>query len=110
MKMGSITKFFYKDLERVIETYHPKLVVWGKNDISALKDSYEMHQKVSLTYEQDFIDLLKLHKDYYNLKDDLGLFKAFKTYYDVEELQVHDAKDDAAVTKYVFDAFMSYMK
>ena len=101
---------FYKDLKRVIDKFNPKLVVWGKNDISALNDSYRLHDKEALTEDMDFIDLLKLHKDYYNLRDDLGLFKAFKTYYDVEEHQSHDAKDDAIVTKYVFDAFMTYMK
>ncbi|MCD4826876.1 MAG: hypothetical protein K8Q99_03765 [Acholeplasmataceae bacterium] len=101
---------FYLDLKRVIDKFSPKLVVWGKNDISALSDSYRLHDKTPLTEDTDFIDLLKLHKDYYNLRDDLGLFKAFKTYYDVDEHQAHDASDDAVVTKYVFDAFMSYMK
>lgn len=107
---GKHYEIFYADLKRVIDKFHPKLVVWGKNDISALNDSYRLHQKEPLTEDMDFIDLLKLHKDYYNLRDDLGLFKAFKTYYNVEEHQAHDAKDDAIVTKYVFDAFMSYMK
>lgn len=100
---------FYEDLERVIKKFRPKLVVWGKNDISALNDSYKLHKKKPLTEDTDFIDLLKLHKDYYNLRDDLGLFKAFKTYFNIDEHQLHDAKDDAVVTKYVFDAFMSYM-
>jgi len=100
---------FYDDLQRLIKKFKPKLVVWGKNDISALNDSYKLHQKKPLTEDTDFIDLLKLHKDYYNLRDDLGLFKAFKTYYNVDEKQLHDAKDDALVTKYVFDAFLNYM-
>ena len=101
--------YFYERLKAIITTYQPKLVVWGKNDISALNDSYKLHEKEPLTQDYDFIDLLKLHKDYYNLKDDLGLFKAYKTYYDVEHKQLHDAKDDALVTKYVFDAFINYM-
>jgi len=100
---------FYDALKLVIETYHPKLVVWGKNDLTALNDAYQMHQKPPLTHDLDFIDLLKLHKDYYNLKDDLGLFKAYKTYYAIDFDQTHDAKDDAVVTKLVFDAFLNYM-
>jgi len=101
---------FYKKLSKIIKKYNPKLVVWGKNDLSALNDSYVLHDKEKLTSDTNFIDLLKLHKDYFNLKDDLGLFKAYKTYYNVAFTQAHDAKDDALVTKYVFDAFLEYMK
>lgn len=100
---------FYQKLKQVIEHYQPKLVVWGKNDLTALNDAYTLHQKPILTKDTDFIDLLKLHKDYYNLKDDLGLFKAYKTYYAIDFDQTHDAKDDAEVTKLVFDAFLNYM-
>ncbi len=102
-------EMFYDKLEAIMEAYHPKLVVWGKNDLTALNDSFNLHQKKRLTSDQDFIDLLKLHKDYFNLKDDLGLFKAYQTYYDISFDQAHDAKDDAFVTKLVFDAFLSYM-
>lgn len=101
---------FYVKLEAIISTYRPKLVVWGKNDLTALQDAYALHQKRALTKDMDFIDLLKLHKDYYNLKDDLGLFKAYKTYYESDADQTHDAKDDALVTKQVFDAFLITMQ
>lgn len=102
-------EYFYSNLEKLVKKYQPKLVVWGKNDLTALNDSYEIHEKEKLTNDYDFIDLLKLHKDYYNLKDDLGLFKAYKTYFEVDFVQEHDAKDDALVTKYVFDSFLDYM-
>lgn len=100
---------FYEDLKRIMDTYHPKLVVWGKNDLTALHDAYVFHELPHITHDYDFIDLLKLHKDYFNLKDDLGLFKAYKTYYQVDFDQAHDAKDDALITKYVFDAFLTYI-
>lgn len=100
---------FYIELKAIIDRYHPKLVIWGKNDKSALDDAYQIHKVEPLTKDMDFIDLLKLHKDYFNLKDDLGLFKAYKTYYHVDFEQSHNAKDDALVTKYVFDAFISYI-
>lgn len=100
---------FYERLKNIMDQYHPKLVVWGKNDMTALDDSYQIHQVLPLTFTEDFIDLLKLHKDYFNLKDDLGLFKAYQTYYDVAIDQSHDAIDDAHVTKLVFDAFISHM-
>ena len=100
---------FYRKLKDILKTYRPKLVVWGKNDLAALNDSYLLHEKKPLTQDKDFIDLLKLHKDYFNLRDDLGLFKAYKTYYQVEYDQTHDANEDAMVTKYVFDAFVGDM-
>ncbi len=101
---------FYQKLKKLLKKYQPKLVVWGKNDITAMNDSYQLHEQKPLTDEKQFVDLLKLHKDYYNLRDDLGLFKAYKTYYNVDFDQAHDAKDDALVTKYVFDAFLDTMK
>ncbi len=100
---------FYDKLKAIVDEYHPKFVVWGKNDISALNDSYKLHHKQPITENSDFIDLLKLHKDYFNLKDDLGLFRAYQAYYNVEEDQCHDALDDAHVTKQVFDAFIDYI-
>ncbi|MFA5692459.1 MAG: exonuclease domain-containing protein [Acholeplasmataceae bacterium] len=98
--------YFYNDLEKIINAYNPKLVVWGKNDIDVLQESYKIHQKKALTNQIMFIDLLKLHKDYYNLVNDLGLFDAYQRYYQKENLnQVHDAKKDAYITKLVFKAF-----
>ncbi len=101
---------FYEKLKKIIKKYNPKFVVWGKNDVSALSESYALHQKEVLTNNMGFVDLLKLHKDYFNLANDIGLFKAYKSYYDVSFKQAHDAKDDAIITKYVFDAFLDYIK
>ncbi len=101
---------FYNKLKRVIKQYKPQLIIWGKNDISALQTSYELHQVEALTDEKDFTDLLKLHKDYFNLKNDIGLFKAYQIYYQSKEDQAHDAKMDATVTKDVFDAFLKQMR
>ena len=100
---------FYEKLRTIVKTYRPKFIIWGKNDMTALDDSYQIHDVMPLTTHDDFIDLLKLHKDYFNLKDDLGLFKAYHTYYDIAVDQSHDAIDDAHVTKLVFDAFISHM-
>lgn len=103
-------KEFYNELDNVIKKYSPKIVVWGKNDIQALDHGYKIHNLKPVTNQYDFVDLLKLHKDYFNLHNDLGLFKAYETYYKEEINQVHDAKDDAVVTKKVFDAFIKYSK
>lgn len=110
MKEAKPFMTFYDELKDIMKTYKPMLVVWGKNDRSALNDAYQIHHVKPLTKDDHFIDLLKLHKDYYNLKDDLGLFKAYKTYYEVPLDQAHDAMDDALITKYVFDAFLDYIE
>lgn len=101
-------KEFYDKLKDIIDMYNPKIVVWGKNDYIALEHSYNIHAVKKITESSDFVDLLKLHKDYFNLNNDLGLFKAYQTYYDQKFLQIHDAKDDAKVTKEVFVAFLNY--
>lgn len=101
-------KIFYVELKNILEKYQPKIVVWGRNDIITLDLSYKIHNVKPLTTKLDFIDLLKLHKDYFNLRNDLGLFKAYKTYYDTNLEQEHDAVSDAKVTKKVFEAFVNY--
>lgn len=99
---------FYNELNNIINKYSPKIVVWGKNDIQAIDHSYNIYKLNPITNKNDFIDLLKLHKDYFNLSNDLGLFKAYETYYNKSIHQHHDAKDDAKITKKVFDAFIMY--
>lgn len=101
---------FYKELQDLIKKYNPKIVIWGKNDKTALDHAYNIHNLKPLTDDDSFMDLLKLHKDYFNLKDDLGLFSAHKNYYDENIIQTHDAKDDAFITKRVFEGFLKHIR
>ena len=97
--------YFYEDLKGMLKTYKPKIVVWGKNDILVLKDSYKINKKDALTTSKNFIDLLKIHKNYFNLKEELGLFKAYETYYNKTLTQSHDAYEDAKIMLEVFKYF-----
>jgi sporulation inhibitor KapD len=101
---------FYDILKDIVTEYKPKLVIWGKNDYQVLHESYTMHEKQALTYAHDFIDALKLHKDYYDLKDDLGLLSAYNMYYEKEEDQMHHAYHDAYMTFMIMKAFKDNMK
>lgn len=101
--------YFYDKLLEITEKYEPKIVVWGKNDIAAIQSSYRIHNKKAITQPSDFVDLSKLHKDYFNLRNDLGLFKAYETYYKKRHEQVHSAQEDAVITKSVFEAFINYI-
>ncbi len=108
---GKPYEVFYQDIKKIVDQYNPQFVVWGKNDIQALKLSYQINEVAPLTNDKQFIDLLKLHKDYFNLQNDLGLFDAYSKYYHADELiQDHDARTDAIITKDVFDAFIHQMK
>lgn len=98
---------FYDMLKTIIKQYRPMVFVWGKNDREGIRRMNKIHDLRDFTDQIRFIDLLKLHKTYFGLKNDLGLFNAHRVYYD-ERLskQNHDAFEDAKVTKQVFDAFV----
>lgn len=100
---------FYEDLKEMMQEYKPKLVVWGQNDILALKDSYQINKKSVLTTPKHFINLAQIHKNYFNLQNDLGLFKAFETYYGKALTQSHDAYKDAYVMMEIFSEFRKLM-
>lgn len=95
---------FYKEFKHILDEYNnPSIVVWGKNDMLALKSCYEINNLEAL--KPNFINLLQVHKNYYNLKNDLGLFDAYKKYTGEDLDQEHDALVDAFMTKNVFFEF-----
>ena len=96
---------FYEEFDEVLSLYHPTIVVYGKNDSIILKNSYKINHLPSLQSKTRFVNLCKLVKNYYNLRNDAGLFKLYQLYYHNEDLQVHDAFNDCEVTKSVFKAF-----
>jgi len=101
---------FYDDLKNIMNEYNPKLVIWGINDYISIVDSYKINKKEPLTSRNNFINLLNLHKNYYGLKDDLGLYAAYSLYSYLEETQDHDALNDAIKTKEVFFYFIDRLK
>ncbi len=96
--------YFYNDLKEIIKTYNPKIIVWGNNDIISLNKSYKINKVTPLTKRTNFINLLDIHKTYYQLDNDLGLFNAYKLYYGKDFNQDHDALVDAKVMLAVFKA------
>ncbi len=94
---------FYALFRKIQATYHPMVFVWGKNDKLELKKTNERLGLSEFTKKTQFIDLLQLHKIYFNLKNDIGLFNAYNLYSDHDlDKQNHDAFEDASVTKDVF--------
>ncbi len=98
-------KEFYKHFEIVVNKYSPAIIVWGRNDFLALRQAYKINNLKSLCQRTRFINLLKLHKNYFNLKNDLGLFNALKLYEDIDDIQAHNALEDAIATSQIFYGF-----
>lgn len=98
-------KEFYNHFKKVIKQYNPSIIVWGRNDFLALRESYKINKEKTLRQKTRYINLLKLHKNYFNLRNDLGLFNAYKAYYNIENPQAHNALEDAKVTFKIFEGF-----
>ena len=89
----------------MITKYNPAIIVYGKNDSIVLNDSYDINSMPSLKNKTRFINILQLIKNFYELRNDPGLFKLYGIYYGIENSQVHDAFDDCVTTYKVFEAF-----
>ncbi|MCF7926774.1 MAG: hypothetical protein K9L74_04295 [Candidatus Izimaplasma sp.] len=96
---------FYNKFKKIIHQYNPAIIVWGKNDFLSLKRSYNINDKPSLRLKTRYINLLKLHKNYFHLKNDIGLFNALDLYKEHDESQNHNALEDAKVTRKIFKGF-----
>jgi sporulation inhibitor KapD len=96
---------FYHHFKQVIYKYNPAIIVWGRNDFLALKQAYKINHVPTLVHTTRYINLLKLHKNYFHLKNDLGLFNALGLYKEFDKPQSHNAYEDALVTMQIFYGF-----
>ncbi|MFW5889030.1 MAG: exonuclease domain-containing protein [Bacillota bacterium] len=98
---------FYNLLKDINIEYDPIIYVWGKNDKFELIKLNKIYQLENFIADMQFVDLLSLHKTYFRLKNDLGLFNAYYNYKKEKTInnQKHDALEDALVTKEVFYNF-----
>lgn len=104
--LGITFREFHQLLQRLLRTYRPMVVVWGQNDTIELRQASRNNRLPDLTSGIQLVDLLRLHKNYFGLKNDLGLFNALALYEAKEaDKQIHDAMEDAFVTNKVFHLF-----
>lgn len=101
---------FYNDFNQMLYHYNPFIIIYGKNDQLVLNNSYRIHSVKSLEDRTRYINLCQLIKNFYELRNDPGLFKIYQIYYHIDENQIHDALDDATVTYEVFKAFKEDVK
>ncbi|HHU21207.1 MAG TPA: hypothetical protein GXZ51_02020 [Acholeplasma sp.] len=97
---------FYQTLEEILEKYDPKIVVWGNNDVPTLEKSFRINHLKPLKIRKRSLNLMQLIKNYYSLKNDLGLFETYELATNTKlEPQMHDAFEDAVVLKGLYDQF-----
>ncbi len=100
---------FYNTFKRLVQTYDPHFIVWGRSDIEYLKHSFQLNNVPVINFK--FIDLSQMHVNYYNLKNTPGLFKMAEEYNNIElPKQKHNALEDALMTKLVFSNFKETIK
>jgi len=103
---GIIPIEYHTKLKRIIDNYDPMIIVWGKNDIIALKEFAKINNLQLITPREKFINLLQIHKNYFNLKNDIGLFNCYKNYGFELAKQNHNALEDAEITRLIYHEFV----
>jgi sporulation inhibitor KapD len=107
-------KEFNEEMRKYEEEYNPLIVTWGNFDGSILRKSCVMHKTEQLNFYNQIINLQLVHKHFFNLGNDEGLFNTYEKYYGNIHNQTHDPNEDSLVTKYIMDAFItsgsSYLK
>jgi sporulation inhibitor KapD len=106
IETGIEYKDFYNKLKDIEFKYEPVVYIWGKNDQLELNKMNKRHNLYNFTKNMQFVDLLNLHKTYFSLKNDIGLFNAYNIYSEIDlSDQKHDALEDAVVTHKIFEYF-----
>ena len=104
---GISAKEFIEMLSSYFRKNRPMVFVWGQNDLIELRKACRINHQNDITMGVQIVDLLKLHKTYFGLKNDLGLQNAYNLYSTEPTLekQAHDALEDALMTQFVFESF-----
>ncbi len=98
---------FYNYIKEVIARYNPIFLVWGVSDGFILENSYVLNNVEPLFEPDKFIDLQRVHRQYYQIGQDIGLYNAIKSYEIFTGPQIHDAIVDALVLHNIFYKFKS---
>lgn len=97
---------FYEILKGVINKYDPKIVAWGRSDMLALEQSFKLNNVKALPIRKKYINIMQVIKNYYNLKDEMGLFQTYQEMSGISlEPQQHDALEDAVLTREIYRMF-----
>ena len=98
---------FYDYINEVIARYNPIFLVWGVSDGFILENSYLLNDVSPLFEPNQLIDLQRIHRQYYQIGQDIGLYNAMRSYEIFTGIQIHDAIVDALVLHNIFYKFKS---
>lgn len=99
-------KEFYNELKWCLKKYDPKIYAWGKSDILIIEQSFIINKVKPLDIRERHINLMQVIKNYYNLKDEIGLFQTYEEMSkNTMHPQLHDALEDAMVTREIYWMF-----
>lgn len=97
---------FYNTLYFCMKKYSPKIIAWGKSDLIAMEHSFKTNNVKPLDVKSAYVNLMQVIKNYYNYKDEMGLFQTYENMSGSKlDEQMHDALDDALVTREIFRIF-----
>ena len=96
---------FYKIVKDLMNRYQPVFMVWGVSDGFMLKSSYEINQMEPLFVEGQVINLQQVHRQYFEIGQDIGLYNAIKSYGVMTGMQIHDAMVDALILSHIYFHF-----
>lgn len=97
---------FYQLLEMCIKKYDVKIIAWGKNDALALEQSFKLNYLQPLDVRSRYMNLMQVMKNYYNYKQEIGLFNTYQELTKKEEhAQSHNAFEDALIAREIFYIF-----
>ncbi|MGL4374691.1 MAG: exonuclease domain-containing protein, partial [Turicibacter sp.] len=109
LSYGINYKDFYDYIKEVIARYQPVFLVWGVSDGYILENSYLLNKVPPLFEATQLIDLQRIHRQYYKIPQDIGLYNAIRSYGLDEGTQIHDAIVDALVLRNIFFSFKSIL-
>ena len=101
---------FYNKFKSVLNKYRPAILTFGKNDKLFIERSYTINELPSLSFMSRFVNLSQLIKNFYELRNDPGLFSLYEQYTGNPDYQAHDALEDAKVTYTVYQNFIKDIK
>ncbi len=95
----------YNDLKKILKVYKPTIIVYGRNDIIALKKAFQTYKLPNILNYVRIINLSSLIENYYHHKNEYGLFNLYNKFYNNNLSQEHDALLDAKITHELYKAF-----
>ena len=89
-----------------LKEYNPKIYAWGRSDILAIEQSFVINKYKALDVRERHINLMQVIKNYYNLKDEIGLFQTYEEMSkNTVSPQQHDALEDAMIAREIYCMF-----